>query len=458
MSEASWQRARLFPVTGMGGADEQERRGTSALLAVIDAVREFGRAITVPLGAPAGRLSAFIEVPFILGDKHLRPDGLIEVVLGQKTWTALVEVKTGRNALRADQLESYLDLARNQRYNAVLTISNQLVTTPGEHPVKIPRAKTLSVDLHHMSWSQIRTEALMEQANKSVSDPDQAWILAEFIRYLEDPHSGAIDFNDMGPSWVKVREGARTGTLHPQDKSVAEVADRFGQLISFAAMQLSRKLNVDVSPALTPAQLHDPAGHLQEAISDLAATGQVHGALRVPDTVAPIRVTADLPASLVRCTVTVPAPKAGRPTTRVNWLARQLKDAPAGLCIEAVAAWQHGKGPVKTLAEVRADPRVLAGDPRHELRAFTLSLTSNAGAARGQGHGSFVKSVLEAVEKFYADVVQHIKPWAAVPPKVREDEAADGPATQDDALAGEAGVPSDEVGEGQPGPAAPRQP
>jgi hypothetical protein len=136
--------------------------------------------------------------------------------------------------------------------------------------------------------------------------------------------------------------------------------------------------------------------------------------------------------------------------TRVNWLARQLKDAPAGLCIEAVTAWQRGKGPVKTLADVRADPGVLAGDPRHELRAFTLSLTSNAGTARGQGHGSFVNSVLVAVDKFYADVVQRIKPWAPAPPKVREGEAAepDGPAAQDDALAGEAGIPSGAPGEG----------
>jgi len=41
-----------------------------------------------------------------------------------------------------------------------------------------------------------------------------------------------------------------------------------------------------------------------------------------------------------------------------------------------------------------------AEDPKRELRAFTLSLTSNAGGARGQGHGSFVRSVLEAVDRF----------------------------------------------------------
>jgi hypothetical protein len=414
-------------------------------------VREFGRAVTVPLGAPAGRLSAFIEVEFAVGENKLRPDGLIRVVLGQRTWTALVEVKTGRNELKAGQIESYLDLARRQKFDAVLTISNELVTTPGEHPVKIPKQKTQCVDLHHLSWSQIRTEALMAQANKAVSDPDQAWILAEFIRYLEHSRSGAIDFDDMGPSWVKVREGARTGTLHPQDKGVAEVADRFGHLISFAAMQLSRELSVEVSPALTPAHLHDPAGYRQQAASGLAATSRVHGSLRIPAAVAPIKITADLCAGLLHCAVTVPAPKVGRPVTRVNWLARQLKDAPAGLCIEAIAAWQHGKGTVKTLAAVRADPSVLAGDPRHELRAFTLSLTSNAGTARGQGHGSFVKSVLEAVDMFYADIVQRIKPWVPAPPKVREEETAE-PALSvaQDARESEAEIPAGEQGEGQP--------
>ena len=82
MGEVDWERARLFPVSGIGGADEQERRATSALLAVVQSVREFGRAITVPMGAPAGRLSTFIEVPFTDGDKHLRPDGVIQVASG----------------------------------------------------------------------------------------------------------------------------------------------------------------------------------------------------------------------------------------------------------------------------------------------------------------------------------------------------------------------------------------
>src|ERR1700733_13211741 len=241
MGEVDWERARLFPVSGIGGADEQERRATSALLAVVQSVREFGRAITVPMGAPGGRLSAFIEVPFTDGEKHLRPDGLIQVAFGHRIWTALVEVKTGRHDLIPGQLEAYLDVARKHKFYALGPISNQLVATPGVHPCQsqLPRAKLQASRLHHLSWSQIRTQALLQQANKVVGDPDQAWILAEFIRYLEHAKSGALDFDDMGPSWVHVRDRARSGTLHPHDKAAADVTDRFGGLVPFWAPPLS---------------------------------------------------------------------------------------------------------------------------------------------------------------------------------------------------------------------------
>jgi hypothetical protein len=32
--------------------------------------------------------------------------------------------------------------------------------------------------------------------------------------------------------------------------------------------------------------------------------------------------------------------------------------------------------------------------------------------------------VLAAIDRFYAEAVQNIKPWAAAPPKPREDETA----------------------------------
>lgn len=90
-----WQRARLIPVLRVKGAEEQERRATSALMAVLSAVDEFGQSFTKQFGAHKGTVETFIEVPFELsGGSTVIPDGLIQVARGKRIWTALVEVKT----------------------------------------------------------------------------------------------------------------------------------------------------------------------------------------------------------------------------------------------------------------------------------------------------------------------------------------------------------------------------
>ena len=47
--------------------------------------------------------------------------------------------------------------------------------------------------------------------------------------------------------------------------------------------------------------------------------------------------------------------------------------------------------------------------------------------------------MLTAVDKFYSEVVQHIKPWAPAPPKIRDNETAvpDEPISSDDILRGD---------------------
>jgi hypothetical protein len=52
---------------------------------VITALKEFGAAIIRQLGAPAGPIEAFIEVPFILGDAIVIPDGAFQTTRGGRT-------------------------------------------------------------------------------------------------------------------------------------------------------------------------------------------------------------------------------------------------------------------------------------------------------------------------------------------------------------------------------------
>jgi hypothetical protein len=417
LTEETWQPARLFPITGIGGADEQERRGCSAFLAVLQSVREFGRALTMRCGAPAGAIETFIEVPFTLNDSRFRPDGLIRVTRGQKSWTALVEVKTGRNDLEAVQIANYLDIAREQGFDAVITISHEVATTPGVHPVPVDKRKVKKVGLVHLSWSRIHTEALIEQTNQLISDPDQAWILAEFVRYLENPKSGAWDFDDMGPDWVGVRNAAALQNLRAADKETVGVVARFDQLLAFAGMQLSRGLGVNVQQRLSRKERVDHPARIQAQAGLLAKTGQLTGSLMVPFTAAPIDVMVDLRANRVECSITMAAPTEGRPATRINWLLRQLRDAPEEVSIVATAARARDSGPCHPLSAVRDSPMLLLDNPQAEIRSFTVTMSHAAGTKRGQGRGSFVGSVTTTVDEFYEGVIQCLKPWAPAAPR-----------------------------------------
>jgi hypothetical protein len=418
MVDETWQPARLFPITGIGGADEQERRGCSAFLAVLQSVREFGRNITMRCGAPAGVIETFNGAKF-------RPDGLIRVARGQRSWTALVEVKTGRNDLKVDQVASYLDIAREQGFDAVITISHEVATTPGVHPLTVDKRKLKKVDLLHLSWSRIHTEALIEQTNKTVSDPDQAWILSEFVRYIENSKSGAWDFDDMGPDWVEVRNATALQTLRASDKETLGVVARFDQLLAYCGMELSRRLGVNVQQRLTRKERADHPTRIQDQAGLLAKTGQLSGSLLVPNAAAPIDIVVDLRANRVDCSAVLAAPSDGRTATRINWLLRQLKDAPDNLLVVATSTRTRDSGPSHSLGALRDSPMLLVENPQADIRAFTLTLNHTAGTKRGQGRGSFVSSVTGLVDTFYIEVVQYLKTWSAPPPRPKEAPEAD---------------------------------
>lgn len=134
----------------------------------------------------------------------------------------------------------------------MVTISNEIPAVAGQHATKVDRRKLRKVELHHLSWSPVLAEAVMQKEFRGVADPDQAWILGELIRYLEHSRSGALEFDDMGEPWTGVRDAVAAGTLRPADKGIA----------SGGAVR--------------------------------CVTGLLAGAIRIPDTVGLLVVTADL--------------------------------------------------------------------------------------------------------------------------------------------------------------------
>ncbi len=421
-AQDEWHPARLIPAVGIRSQEEQEKRATSSLLAVLRAVPEFGHALLGPLGAPKGRLLTYAEVQLKdpAGKIHI-PDGALVAERGKTTWRCLLEVKTSTAQLKTDQVSRYLDMAREHKFDAVLTISNQITGSVKDSPVNVDGRRLRTIDLYHLSWWRVITEAIVQHRFRGISDPDQAWILGELIAYLDDERSGASGFYDMGEDWVKVRNGAGEGTLRPSDPPVQEVVERWDQFVEYLCLGLGQDLGRDVRPVGASKQA--AAAGPDKAATRLAESGGLQASIKVPGAVGPLSVEADLRTRRVTTSVTVDAPGEGQALTRVKWILRQLKEAPQGLVVEA--SFVNAKGTTACLLSDAQDgpQRLLSSDPKRPPRAFRLVVSRPMGIKRGKGERSFVRDTRQQTIDFYRDLVQDLRPWRAAPPKLPDEPA-----------------------------------
>ncbi len=399
-----WDRARLFSVSGIGKGEERERRSASALLAVMSGVREFGRELTRRCGAIGGTIETFVEPQFTLKERTVRPDGLVRVRRGARVWTALVEVKTSSAPLTAEQVELYVDLARAEGFDTVITVSNQLLSGGDDIPVDIDRRKLRKVAVRHLSWDEIRSVAIHLSMHDKVEDATQRWVLREFVRYLLHDQSKLQGFTDMGPDWVHVRDGVKNRTLHPRDKAADGVCRQFDQLIRHIGHDLSCLLGVDVQPVF-PRNRVDSTPRIQQ----LTDSGILFGSLRIPGAVGPLTLSMDLRTDKVSCSTTVDAAQTSRAVTAVRQLIRQIPDAPAKLLVQATTSRSAARPRQVELATVRDDPQVLVESDDRPPRRFTLTLTSGIGGRGGPQRGNVVAATDSLITEFYRDVVQVLR-------------------------------------------------
>ncbi|MGW4280634.1 TerD family protein [Nocardia sp. NPDC004750] len=428
----AWQPAPLFSVSGVGVGEEQERRATSALIATMQAVRPFARSLCARIGAPAGAFEGYVEVRYQRGESTVIPDAVLKVVRGGRVWTGLLEVKTGNGKLRREQLESYLEVARKNKYDVVVSLSNDVPAGPGELPVQVDRRKLAKVALRHLSWAEVMHEARMLLSHGGIEDDLQNWILSEFLRYLGHPRSGAHEFVDMGRHWVAVRDAVAAGTLRAGDQKVLTVADAWMSLSRHLALRLTAELGVEVKHILPRRHRADPAARNVAVAERLAGEGTFEAVLRIPDTAGDLMVIADLRTNRIRCRTTLDAPSEGTANRRLSWLLRQLQEAPGDVQVEAVFS-VRGNEACEHLDTVRGNPKVLTDGRAGEIVSFSLEKSFPMGNRRsGSGTAAtFIASVTAATDAFYGSVVQPLRGWVPPAPKQPEPSDADGVAPVD---------------------------
>jgi hypothetical protein len=229
----------------------------------------------------------------------------------------------------------------------------------------------------------------------------------------------------MGEKWTRVRDDAKNETLRPTDPDVREVVDRWEQFIDYVALGMSQDLGRDVTPVRSRKLSLDE--RIQQGVRSLGADGVLSASLKVPDAIAPLEVEANLRTRRVNARATIPGPREGRPATRISWMLKQLKNAPADLRIE-VGFNSTRETTSLLVSEAMASPDKLLSptDPKREPKAFTLALGRKMGQKRGKGPGSFVGDTKQQTLDFYRDILQTLRAWTPKAPKLPAATTGDG--------------------------------
>ena len=131
--------------------------------------------------------------------------------------------------------------------------------------------------------------------------------------------------------------------------------------------------------------------------------------LRIEGTPGILAIAADLRTSRLRTSIEIPVPTHGYPLTWAKRLVRQLAEAPADLHIETVTEDVGGSGPRSTLERLRPEPADLLPKDGAQIIGYRLSLLKGMGSTRGNAETGFIRSVDEAVDRFYAAVVANLE-------------------------------------------------
>ncbi|MFF7812467.1 TerD family protein [Streptomyces sp. NPDC007945] len=406
----SWKPARLFPVPSYKSDREREVRATSVLLSVMAEVPEFGRRLTAGFGAPAGRMQTFTEVSLPHGDTPKRPDGVIRVERAGKLWTALVETKTNGNPLKSEQVQNYMDIAARRGYEAVVTLSNDVALegTPLVE-VKTDGRRKHKVSLWHLSWAEVAHQAQMLIRHEGVGNAAHVWLLQELLHYLQHENSGCHGFQNMGASWVPVRNGIDDETLCQGDPRAVEVVESWERLIRQVCLRLGGELGQKALPVQRAQRGTDPKSRRAALADRLCEEGKLGAELRIDGTQSVLSITADLRTGKIRTSVDLPAPAGGYPLAVAKRLVRALEAAPADLHVETLV--EGRTGPRGTLERLRPEPGDLLPKDGAAMAGFRLSLFKGMGNTRGAAESGFIRSVDDAVDRFYGSVVAHLGPF-----------------------------------------------
>ncbi len=411
--------ARLIPACRDSNV---EARLLSPVLAAMVIVPEFAKVMLGPLGIRIGKttkIRALTEIVFSNDDfRKERPDGLIILSTGSRETRILIEAKAKNNDLDAEQIEKYAALAKAEKIDAVLTISNNFTANPHHSPVKIKSTLLRHVDLYHLSWSMVTTNVDLLLGMGNVEDKDRASLMRELQRFLAHKASGVSGFTQMNRGWRDVVKAFSSGALPRKgNPAMAEAIAAWHQEQKDMCLILSRDLQRHVRLKLPRKHRESADTWRADATEELLSSNCLRSGIEVPDAVAPMAIEANLARKNLVISLKVRAPEDKKSArARSNWLLRQLHQASDPRL--QVRFYYPGKKPHTTrdLSALREKPELANDGSGIAPNYLELRLHDELGADFS-GSKKFIERLEKNFLAFYVDAVAGIKNWQPSAPQ-----------------------------------------
>lgn len=287
--------ARLFPTV-----NSNEDRATSVFLATINIVDAYRVLLMKTLERTVSRrgkdFSVFVHPQF--GGRNSPkdiPDGMILVEKGGKQWKALIEVKIKNADLDQGQLERYLNRAIEKKCDALITISNEMCSSPDNPPLRLISRdrKFKRIGYYHWSWKYLLHVAKHLLDNDLVDDKTQEKVLAEFVTFLRDSGSGVTGFTSMNRNWKEFVSTKKVGGI-PQQQHYEDVVSDWHQETSELMLILSEHLEQDVKLVLDKQVKGKPELRLKQDVDILKKTGELASIFDIDGYDHPLNVSLDI--------------------------------------------------------------------------------------------------------------------------------------------------------------------
>jgi hypothetical protein len=336
---------------------------------------------------------------------------LLVLDTGRRQWRAILESKIGGFKIDTQQLAQYSRLARANRVNAIITISNELTPRPDHLPYEVPR-EIRNLELYHWSWSYLAMQADLVLASDLDFDYEQDFILRELVRYLDHESTDVRSFTHMGSGWpTLIQRIHAAGDTSRHDPDVLEAVLSWHQAHASVCTTLARSLQLSVRARLSRSHRDDQSIRLVEDATEFANERTLRASFEIPHLADAIEVVVNAVARNIICRFYVDARQdRQRYQARLRWLLNQLPEEsdPSALiaCI-----WDRGVRTQASLGQLREDTNAARLEGAISGPGYFEISTVTDLANRFSGTRNFVPAVEEAVQHFYETIARHIRPW-----------------------------------------------